>query len=82
MALKRKDELYMTDENGNAVKPSTVDKTAPTGSVSPSATSKEETKPTTTAPSAKIPGLDNNAPSLPGYTAPKYSRPPTRRARL
>ena len=75
MALKRKDELYMTDENGNAVKPSTVDKTAPTGSVSPSATSKEETKPTTTAPSAKIPGLDNKAPSLPGYTAPKYSAP-------
>lgn len=30
MALKRKDELYMTDVNGNAVKPSTVDKTAPT----------------------------------------------------
>ena len=78
MALKRKDELYMTDENGNAVKPSTVDKTAPTGSVSHSATSKEETKPstpTTTAPSAKIPGLDNKAPSLPGYTAPKYSAP-------
>jgi hypothetical protein len=45
MALKRKDELYMTDENGNAVKPSTVDKTAPTGPVSPSVTNKEETKP-------------------------------------
>lgn len=79
MALKRKDELYMTDESGNAVKPSTVDKTTPTGSVSPSATSKEETKPstpttpTTTAPSTKISGLDNKAPSLPGYTAPKYS---------
>lgn len=78
MALKRKDELYMTDENGNAVKPSTVDKTTPTGSVSPSATSKEETKPstpTTTAPSTKISGLDNKAPSLPGYTASKYSAP-------
>lgn len=81
MALKRKDELYMTDENGNAVKPSTVGKTAPTGSVSPSATSKEETKPstpttpTTTAPSTKISGLDNKAPSLPGYTASKYSAP-------
>lgn len=78
MALKRKDELYMTDESGNAVKPSTVDKTAPTGPVSPSVTNKEETKPstpTTTAPSAKISGLDNKAPSLPGYTAPKYSAP-------
>lgn len=78
MALKRKDELYMTDESGNTVKPSTVDKTAPTGSASPSATSKEETKPstpTTTVPSAKIPGLTNKAPSLPDYTAPKYSAP-------
>lgn len=81
MALKRKDELYMTDENGNAVKPSTVDKTAPTGSVSPSVTSKEETKPstpttpTTTTLTTKIPGLDNKAPSLPGYTASKYSAP-------
>lgn len=75
MALKRKDELYMTDESGNAVKPSTVDKTAPTGSVSPSTTSKEETKSTTTAPSTKISGLDNKAPSLPGYTAPEYSAP-------
>lgn len=73
MALKRKDELYMTDESGNAVKPSTVDKTAPTGSVSPSVTNKEETKPT--APTTKIPGLDNKAPSLPGYTSPKYSAP-------
>lgn len=75
MALKKKDELYMTDGSGNTVKPSTVDKTAPTGSVSPSATSKEETKPstpTTTVPSAKIPGLTNEAPSLPGYTAPTY----------
>lgn len=70
MALKRKDELYMTDESGNAVKPSTVDKTAPTGSVSPSVTNKEETKPTTTT--TKIPGLTNKAPSLPGYTAPTY----------
>lgn len=81
MALKRKDELYMTDVNGNAVKPSTVDKTAPTGSVSPSVTSKEETKPstpttpTTTTLTTKIPGLDNKAPSLPGYTASKYSAP-------
>jgi hypothetical protein len=81
MALKRKDELFMTGESGNTVKPSTVDKTAPTGSVSPSATSKEETKPstpttpTTTAPSTKISGLDNKAPSLPGYTASKYSAP-------
>lgn len=74
MALKRKDELYMTDENGNAVKPSTVDKTAPTGSVSPSVTSKEETKPST--PTTKIPGLTNKAPSLPNYTAPdKYVAP-------
>lgn len=73
MALKRKDELYMTDENGNAVKPSTVDKTTPTGSVSPSVTSKEETKPSTLT--TKIPGLDNKAPSLPGYTASKYSAP-------
>ena len=78
MALKRKDELYMTDENGNAVKPSTVDKTAPTGTVSPSVTNKEETKPstpttpTTTTPSTKIQGLTNKAPSLPGYTAPTY----------
>lgn len=52
MALKRKDELYMTDESGNAVKPSTVDKTAPTGPVSPSVTSKEETKPS--APTGTI----------------------------
>ena len=78
MALKRKDELYMTDENGNAVKPSTVDKTAPTGTVSPSVTNKEETKPstpttpTTTTPSTKVQGLTNKAPSLPGYTAPTY----------
>lgn len=79
MALKRKDELYMTDESGNTVKPSTVDKTAPTGPASPSVTSKEETKPSTpttpTTTTAKIPGLDNKAPSLPGYTAPKYSAP-------